>query len=80
MKNGPSCHYAVLGERRKDAPMVLPPEQAVLYTSVRSTTGSKANKTDDTQVQLHNYTEFKKKTSHFSDALMCSFSILQVVS
>ena len=54
-KDGPTSHYAVLGERRKDAPMILPPEQAVVYTTLRPTcnVGSRANMSDGIQVQLH---------------------------
>ena len=51
---GPSSHYAVLGERRKDAPMILPPEQAVVYTSLRSNVGGRANMSDGLQVQFPN--------------------------
>ena len=54
-KVGPTSHYAILGERRKDAPVVLPPERAVLYTTVRSNVGSRANMADGIQVEFYDY-------------------------
>ena len=53
-KDGPTTHYAVLGKRRTDAPMILPPEHAVVYTTLRSNIGSRPNMSDGIQVNIHN--------------------------
>ena len=54
-EDGPTSHYAVLGERSRDAPSILPAEQAVMYTTVRSNEGSRRNTIKNIQVHLHLY-------------------------
>ena len=69
---GPTSHYAVLGERRKDAPVVLPPEQAVLYTTVRSTVSRRTDKAGGTQVGLYDYMRIFGKQVIFQ-MIWCAF-------
>ena len=53
-RDGSTTHYAVLGQRRSDAPMILPPERAVQYTTIRPNIGSRPNMSDGVQVHIHN--------------------------
>ena len=53
--DGPTSHYATLGEMSRDAPVILPPEQAVTYITVRPSEASKGNMTEEMQVHFHHY-------------------------
>ena len=62
----PTIHYAVLGERRRDAPMILPPEHAVIYTTLRTNERNEGSTTGDAQVRLHvlfNFLSMKQAVS-----------------
>ena len=51
----PTSHYAVLGERRRDAPIVLHPEHAAVYTKLRTNERNEGNTTGD--MLVHVYTQ-----------------------
>ena len=48
--DGPTSDCAVLGEKRKDVPLIPLPEHAVVYSTVKSSAGSRGNMAEDIHV------------------------------
>ena len=73
----PTSHYDVLGESRRDVPIVLPPEHPAVYTTLRTNERNEGN-TTWRHAGTCLYSTICEESADCTDCLCC-YSIIQMV-
>ena len=75
----PTSHYAVPGERRRDALMVLPPEHAIVYTTLRTNERNEGNTTGNMSIHVYNQ-QLVKNEPILLTVCAAIYSMIQMVT